>query len=182
MYKASILVMTIKYNLLVFLGRVTFVISLIIVMGSLILLSWKGELKLKKKTDVIPLAFGFTMFPIFIISVLKNVANDTYDLAIEDNKLILSRPLIGAKKIIDVDMIKGFSSSEVKFGSHWGISLFRSKSIIIYTAEFGPIELICFNYWEFDKIENKLRELGLTYLGWEGYNRGMFTRKFKFGS
>ena len=168
--------MTIKYNILVFIGRVLFVTFIATILIALIVFIVKGE----KFDDVVILILFFILFPIFILSFLKSIFMETYDLLIEEEKLILSRPLIGTKKTIDINAIKGFSTSEIKYGTRWGSSLFKNKSIVVYTNEFGPVELISYNYGAFDKIENKLRDLGLTYLGFEKHRTGIISRKYSF--
>lgn len=120
------------------------------------------------------------MFPIFIVSFVKSIFIETYDLIFDEGKLILRRPLIGTNKTIDFGTIRGFSTSEIKFGTRWGSNLFKSKSVIIYTDTSGPVELVRYNYWSFDKLESKFRELGFIYLGHEDYRTGMFSRKYRF--
>jgi hypothetical protein len=168
--------MTIKYNILVFIGRLLFVTFIATILTVLTVLIFKGE----KFKDVFLLIFFVIMFPIFIVSFVKSIFIETYDLIFDEGKLILRRPLIGTEKIIDIGTIKGFSTSEIKFGARWRSNLFKSKSVILYTDKFGPVELARYNYWTFDKIENKVRELGLTYLGHEDYRTGMFSRKYSF--
>lgn len=168
--------MTIKYNILILIGRLLFVTFIATILTALIVFLFKGE----KFDDVLILVFFFIMFPIFILSLVKSIIIETYDLLIEEEKLILRRPLIGTKKTIDTKTIKGFSTSEIKFGTRWGSSLFKSKSVVIYTDNFEPFELIRYNYLAFDGIENKFRELGLTYLGHEDYRTGIFSRKYSF--
>ena len=81
---------------------------------------------------------------------------------------------------MDFDAIKGYSKSEVKFGAHWGQSLARSRSIILYSKDYEPFEFISFNYWAFGDLEDKFRELELPFLGFEEYKTGFLFRKYTF--
>jgi hypothetical protein len=142
----------------------------------IILLLLNGE----KLEEWVPVVFFFLMFPFMITSFVVSIYRETYHVTIDNGKLTLRRPVLRTKKVIEINSIKGFSTSNIKFGARMGKSLFRSKSLVIYSQEFGPIELIRFNYWSFGKIESKLRELGLTYLGYEGYKTGLLFRKYYF--
>ena len=146
-----------------------------------IVLVFNGQLAGRKFDDLFVVIFFFIMFPFFVISMATSILNQTYNLSIDDRHLTLCRPIIGTKRIVDISKIKGYSKSEIKFGlGNWGQSLFKSKSIVVYTSEFGPHELIRYNYWDFDKLEKKLQEIGIVFLGFEEYRTGLFFRKYSF--
>jgi hypothetical protein len=157
--------MTIKYNILILIGRAIFIIFITAILIGIIVLVLNGE----KFEEWFPVVFFFPLFPFMMTSFLVSIYRETYYVTIDNGKLTLSRPVLGTKKIIEINSIKGFSTSEIKFGARMGKSLFRNDSLVIYSQEFGPIELIRFNYWSFDKIERKFRDLGLNYLGHEEY-------------
>ena len=171
--------MTIKYNILILIGRVLcvmlFATMLIVMMVSIL----SGR-KFDQLFFVFFVFFIFSVFSVFIFSFVHSILRETYSITIEGESLTLHRPVIATTRFVDLRKIKGFSKSEIKYGSEWGMSLFKSQSIIIYTNEFGPMELISYNYWEFGEIENKFQELGLTYLGQEEYKTGLFFRKYEF--
>jgi hypothetical protein len=116
----------------------------------------------------------------FLISLTRSTFNETYDLVIDKEQLVLIRPILGTTKIIDIKTVRGFSTSEIKYGSRWGKSLFEGKSIVLYTHDHSPIEFIQYNYRQFETIEEKFREMGLTYFGYEKYQTGLLSRKYEF--
>jgi hypothetical protein len=169
--------MRFRYNIIIFIGRLTFITFFIFVYYKLFTLISADNGIMQ---SIFPLIFIFALFSYFSFSFFYSIIKETYDIEIDENFLCLTRPLIGKGKRIEIKKIKGYSNSKIKFGVYAGIRLFDNKSIILYPFDSKPIELIGFNYSKFNKLEDKLKDIGIEKLGYEDYKTGMYFRKYKF--
>ena len=117
--------MSVNYNIFIFLGRVLFVLFLIASLVVLASLVFHG--KITKEWFYV--VFAFMSFPIFLTSFIRSIHRETFHLKIKNGSVLLIRPIIGSQRKIDFESVRGFSTSEIKFGIYWGISIFKSKSI-----------------------------------------------------
>lgn len=171
-----------KYNLLILFGRLLFCFGWgFIIISVLILLIFTNSRSSREGIEWIPVILAFVIGSFITIGFIRSILNETYSLDVGKDYLRIYRPIFDDGTIIQLSEIRGFSTCNVRYGIAWGSSVFMSKSIIVYTTEFAPMELISYNYFGFIKIEKKLKDLDIQYFGFERHkSKGLFGREYKF--
>jgi hypothetical protein len=166
-----------RYNILIFIGRLAIVSFFVFVYYKFFsLVAIDNQIK----DSIFLLIFFFLVFTFLSFSLIYSIIKETYSITIDNKSISRYRPLIMTGNTIEIDNIRGFSISYIKFGNFWGLSLFTCSSLIIYPIGSNPIEIIGFNYWRFKQIKDKLIALNIHYLGHEDYKTGLFFRKYKY--
>ena len=121
------------------------------------------------------------LFPLILVLAILLVfyiqlSNHFSFFIVNENGIQIIQPL----KLMKVDLkwneIKGYSTSEFRYGR----DLYKSKSFVIYSKTKAPIEVIKLFNLKFDETLSSLKNYPIQKLGSEAYQTGIYKRKYKF--
>ncbi|MBS4039489.1 MAG: hypothetical protein KGZ81_02700 [Flavobacteriales bacterium] len=126
-----------------------------ILMGSFLLLSFIGLV-----------IFHLTYFLSFYFKFLE----------INETGIFIFELIKMKKSYFSFNDIKGYSKSEVYFGRN----MWKSKSIVIYFNNGIQSEIVSVFVTNLTELEKILKNKKIKYLGFEGYQTGLFYREYKY--
>ena len=170
-----------RYNILILITRLLFLCVLLTSYLSiiyLILTDSRIEDNYKQAIFIIFIFFIFIGYGVFFL--IRSIIIETYSISLSQNEIKLIGLFGQKEKIFEKKEIKGFSKSNIDYGNLNAVEWFRIDSIVIYSQNSKPFEIIKFNYCGFSKIESCLKENNIPFLGTEKYQTGIFFRKYKY--
>lgn len=168
--------MKFRYNILIFIGRLLLLSLLLIPLIALSIFIIQG----RSPENLLTMIFIFVIICVVVISLIKATVAETYHIQVDSKQIVLIRPFFESQKPVNLNRAKGYSISKVKYGWYLGMTLQQSRSLIVYTAEYGPVELVSYNYRSFDELESAIRKSGLVHLGHEAYKATWSGRRYQF--
>ncbi|MFT6843580.1 MAG: thiamine transporter ThiT [Psychroserpens sp.] len=124
------------------------------------------------------IAYSFLSFFLLGISGIfyNSLSNNAISFQVSENGILVNQPLVFLRANYNWEEIKGYSTSEVYFGTYF----WKSNSVIIYTNTGLKHELIKAYNFNFKPIQAKLIDIKVNYLGHEPFAFRGFKRAYTY--